>query len=85
MEAQFYNPEKPSIFFDDQGKEELDKALHKIAAYRAQNTQARQFYKSEQEYLKHKKEMNDFEIVELLKVRDYAPELVDQFISHLDN
>jgi hypothetical protein len=62
----------------------IDDALRKIASFRANETCAEEFFESREAYVAYKQELNDREIVELLRVRDENPELIDSFIDLMD-
>lgn len=74
----------PPIFFSREKSSILDTVLHEVAAFRAQNTQGRQFFESEEEYKAHKQWMNDWEASKLMEARDVDPIAVDTWISHID-
>ena len=83
--AQFYDIDKPPIFFSEDARKAIHGAFKKIAGFRAQETSAPYTFPSEEAYREHKKELNDREIVELLRVRHYAPEMIDAHIELMDN
>jgi len=82
--SEAYDWEKPSVFEDKTKLRRFHKALERIAKMRAAETSCPSSFKSEQEYKAHKQELNEREIVELLKVRDCNPEMIDSLIEKID-
>lgn len=78
-----FDPKQPPIFFSGRNTK-IDDALRTIASFRANETCAEEFFESREAYVAHKQELNDREIVELLRVRDENPQLIDSFINLMD-
>ena len=78
-----FDPKQPPIFFSGRNTK-IDDALRTIASFRANETCAEEFFESREAYVAHKQELNDRAIVELLRVRDENPQIIDSFINLMD-
>lgn len=82
--SEYYQADKPSIFFSDECRESYDKCLAAIQSMYANERLYRDGFDTEEQYKQHKEELRDREIAMLLKVRDCNPDKIDWLISLLD-
>ena len=69
---------------DQVAKYHIDLALEKIASMYANERRHRDSFLTEDEYIAHKEELKDREIVMLLAVRDWNPAKIDDLVNILD-
>ena len=76
----YFNSEEEYLL----AKYHIDLALEQIASMYANERCHRDSFLTEDDYISHKEELKDREIVMLLSVRDYFPSQIDGLINTLD-